>query len=380
MTITIYSVIFSFLWGSIFFLVLMCVRRYLLRHHAYYILIFCSLFAIFRFIFIFDININLYSNLFYQIGKGVTFLLKKFINNSVIQFNYENNWNILTQIFGLFHLFFYIWIIGIVSLIFKSLVQTIKFMKTYKEIPQSKNPTFLKILKCVKSDMNFRLDVRIIESEYVKVPFLCGFFHPTIYLNTCFHNENEIYSVIYHELTHFVKHDNWLKFFLYCINIFFWWNPMIRNISENIYDACEYRCDQIVTKNMSSIQKIDYASIINRMTGRNASTPIGVTLVTKLNSDCVYHRLNTFLYPCKIRPAIRVIITSATGLMIVLSLLSILLISQANDFFTPADASITSANSYLIQNEKGSYDLYCMDELIDTNLTDLTGLSGLPIK
>ncbi len=106
MTITIYSVIFSFLWGSIFFLVLMCVRRYLLRHHAYYILIFCSLFAIFRFIFIFDININLNSNLFYQIGKGVTFLLKKFINNSVIQFNYENNWNILTQIFGLFHLFF----------------------------------------------------------------------------------------------------------------------------------------------------------------------------------------------------------------------------------------------------------------------------------
>ena len=66
--------------------------------------------------------------------------------------------------------------------------------------------------------------------------------------------------------------------------------------------------------------------------------------------------------------------------MIVLSLLSILLISQANDFFTPADASITSANSYLIQNETGSYDLYCMGELIDTNLTDLTGLSGLPIK
>lgn len=64
MTITIYSVIISFLWGSIFFLVLMCVRRYLLRHHAYYILIFCSLFAIFRFIFIFDININLNSNLF----------------------------------------------------------------------------------------------------------------------------------------------------------------------------------------------------------------------------------------------------------------------------------------------------------------------------
>lgn len=381
MIITPYSILFSFLGGSFFFLFLIPIRRYLLKHCAYNILLICSLFAIFQFVFIFDFHIPLYSDFLYQVGKGITLLVKKVINNSALQINVIYNWNILKQVYDFFKLFIYIWILGFSFLIYKDLTHFRKIMNLYKEISQSNNPALFKILRCVKTDMKLDLDVRIIESEYAQVPFLYGFFRPIIYLDTsCFLNENEIYAVIYHELTHFVRHDNWLKFFLHCIHILYWWNPMIRILSDNICDACEYRCDQFVTKNMNNTQKIDYASIINRMTKSTPPTSIGVSLVSNQSSDHVYERLHTFLYPYKMNPTIRFIITSMAGIMVTISLLSILFISQTSNGLTPTDISITAANSYLIQNEDGSYDLYCMDELIDINLRDLTNLPDLPIK
>lgn len=107
--------------------------------------------------------------------------------------------------------------------------------------------------------------VEVIKSPLVASPLVFGFFRPTLAIPEIEMNEDDYNLAIKHEMVHYKHHDSWFKLFAVLINSICWFNPVSYFMVNFIGEACEYACDEQVTKEMDMTDKKKYSTMILSM-------------------------------------------------------------------------------------------------------------------
>ena len=107
--------------------------------------------------------------------------------------------------------------------------------------------------------------LEIIKSPLISSPLVFGFFRPTLAIPEIEMNEDDYNLAIRHEMVHYKHHDSWFKLFAVIVNSICWFNPITYFMVNLVGEACEYACDEQVTKEMDMTDKKQYSTMILSM-------------------------------------------------------------------------------------------------------------------
>ena len=117
----------------------------------------------------------------------------------------------------------------------------------------------------------------VVASGYVHSPLLIGFFRPKIVMPEVEISACDYQLALRHELTHHTQKDAWCKLAAVLVNSLHWFNPVTYFLVENISEACEYACDERVTRGMEWDEKKRYSDMILNFAAQ-ASPALGSSL------------------------------------------------------------------------------------------------------
>lgn len=163
-----------------------------------------------------------------------------------------------------------IWGAGAVLRVFLLVWEYISVCKILKQ----EKPVGLKYMQTVKrAEMNMGVSGGIIykcSADY-DIPFIFGVLRPVIMLpDACLNSdENELYMMVCHELSHYRKKDCLAKMLLELFAGIFWWLPFMKRLIEKLDEAIEIRADQNAVRRMSEEEKTEYLLTLYHMAGRS---------------------------------------------------------------------------------------------------------------
>ena len=105
-------------------------------------------------------------------------------------------------------------------------------------------------------------NLEVVVSAYVHSPMLIGFFKPIIVIPQAEISAYDYQLALRHELTHHKQKDAWWKLLAASVNSVHWFNPLTYLVVQNISEACEYACDEKVTRDMEREEKKRYGNMI----------------------------------------------------------------------------------------------------------------------
>lgn len=105
----------------------------------------------------------------------------------------------------------------------------------------------------------------VVVSPDVKVPYVAGFFHHTIYFPVSTLPEKKLELALRHEIQHIRNHDVWIKLFFGCMTALIWWNPIAHVFRHEVDALLEIHCDAKVTKFMSPEERLEYGTMLKDM-------------------------------------------------------------------------------------------------------------------
>ncbi|MCL2408904.1 MAG: leucine-rich repeat domain-containing protein [Oscillospiraceae bacterium] len=116
---------------------------------------------------------------------------------------------------------------------------------------------------------------RLIVSDYAATPMLIGVFRPAIILPDREYTNEQMRSILLHELTHMRRFDvtvKWLSLFACVVH---WFNPLVWIARREIDRACELSCDAAVIRNMDAYGKQIYGeTLISVASDRKIPLPV----------------------------------------------------------------------------------------------------------
>lgn len=188
---------------------------------------------------------NVYQGISAEIDRNNTLI------NTENAAQYINECLLILYIIGL--LIFLLYYIGL----YISFRQRIK--KSGKEIV---NEQYKLCMKNVCSEMGINNEILFLESNTIKVPMFTGIFKPAIVIPAEEFEINELRLILKHELTHFKRKDMVYKTLALAVHIVHWFNPISCITVRIINEACEYSCDETVTKYMNCDERKKYGYML----------------------------------------------------------------------------------------------------------------------
>lgn len=103
---------------------------------------------------------------------------------------------------------------------------------------------------------------RLFRCSLAATPMLIGLFKPIILLPNKEYAQNQIHSILLHELTHMRRRDIAVKWLFLLACALHWFNPAAWFARREISRACELSCDEIVIRNMDAWDKQNYGDTL----------------------------------------------------------------------------------------------------------------------
>lgn len=171
------------------------------------------------------------------------------------------------------------WLVGVVLLSLKMVVNYIQALRIKKSKVYHLNDEHLSIAKNLLKRFNIKTEVVFRESALVDSPSLVGYFKPVILLPVSLISgipNNQLEIIIAHELAHISRHDYFVQFIQGIIEILFFYHPMVWWLSSVVNTEREHICDDLAVKvcgesltlikalnNMESIRKKKPELVLN---------------------------------------------------------------------------------------------------------------------
>ncbi len=171
------------------------------------------------------------------------------------------------------------WLVGVVLLSLKMVVNYIQALRIKKSKVYHLNDEHLSIAKNLLKRFNIKAEVVFRESALVDSPSLVGYFKPVILLPVSLISgipNNQLEIIIAHELAHISRHDYLVQFIQGIIEILFFYHPMVWWLSSVVNTEREHICDDLAVKvcgesltlikalnNMESIRKKKPELVLN---------------------------------------------------------------------------------------------------------------------
>ena len=151
--------------------------------------------------------------------------------------------------FSLESILFMIWVVGILFLIARFIFTEKHFQHI---LNNSEKITGNKILLTLKNKIGIKKNVELFSSENIPAPFTIGIFKAKIYIPKEVYktNDEQLKSILAHELAHIKRVDIFPIILQTFVNIFYFFNPFIWLANRNINFYREKVCDEIAFTNL----------------------------------------------------------------------------------------------------------------------------------
>lgn len=310
----------------------------------------------------------------FELPVSTNILLPEWLSIAII-FLKEPHISMGTLTFSIWHLFLFLWSLGFVIGIYRLLCA---YRKMYHRIPilgtdVTKEETYASLLGQICKERRRKNQFCIYKLPNLSVPMIFGLRSSYILLPEETH-EKELYYILSHETAHHFHHDQWLKLALQLLCIIYWWNPFMPLFKRQFSRVLEMRVDSYIIDSCDSKQKFNYLNCLIE-TSKSGNMEKATIPIALCNADTLElaqriavldkkHQRRTsrfFQFFCM----------SVIGGLYVLSFLFIFephyMSPEIKEEFSNSTPMIAfPANSYLIANPDGSYDLYIDDTHIDT--------------
>ena len=197
--------------------------------------------------------------------------------------------------FNIEKVFCFVWIFGVVLLIGILVIGYKKLKDIVSSSIKNVNGTHKEILyKCMKT-MNIRTEVKLLYSEKISSPSLCGLINPKVLIpvsvavNVC---DEEFKYIIMHELTHLKNKDILINWIITLLSVIYWFNPILLYGFHKMRQDCEFSCDGQAISYLDEGKNIQYGNAIIRVLelGGSSNRLIGTTSMV-MNSNEIKRRI-----------------------------------------------------------------------------------------
>lgn len=154
----------------------------------------------------------------------------------------------------------YIWLAGIVIFLLQHIISYTVFLKKLKRwtMTVSEQET-LRILSDMTSELKVQKTIKIGMCKYIFSPMMIGLLHPMIILPTEHFSENQMKTIIKHELIHYKHGDICYKLLLLCMNAIHWFNPFAFYMVKCANRTIELVCDEAVIAKQNEEYRESYS-------------------------------------------------------------------------------------------------------------------------
>lgn len=362
MQITIFSIMMSVFWMSIFSVIL---RKYgthptilSLNSSAIFIII-----TFFRIFFPFELS-------------GVLIVRSKFILPIIYKilfypFIQTNNG---TVVLCLAYCIILILITIAAVLLYKRITAYKELYRILDNIPPTDDEFILSTLNNAQKLCCKRKKVKIITNKGIATPAVIGLFSPILILPESIFDEDELLGILVHELTHLYQKHCFFMGTGIIIQTLFWWNPLCKYLNDELAYILELYADKKVKNVLNKQQQSSYLNAIVKVVKNQReisnSIPFANCLVEKNNKNSIEQRFKLFLedvHSTGEKRKSKLLIGTGCALLI-LSYSFILQPYVEPNMDEYGTGIVISESDYLIKASNG-YDLYSKDGKYIGNLT-----------
>jgi bla regulator protein blaR1 len=124
------------------------------------------------------------------------------------------------------------------------------------------------ILKNCKSMLGIRRRISILTTKKVRTPSLYGLITPCILVSASYMSQlsdDDIKYIFLHELSHYKRKDIAFNWLLTCLQIIYFFNPLIWYAFYKIHNDCEVACDAEVLKHLNQDEHQQYGNTLIKL-------------------------------------------------------------------------------------------------------------------
>lgn len=180
---------------------------------------------------------------------------------------YQAYKNVIWTIMGI------LWLLGIVGMFG---YEVIIYQSVYKSIQRWRRPApkeYQKQFALVCREMHISKKIPVYQCSKVESPMIVGLWRPSIILPERKYQNESLYYIYKHELTHFCHGDLYYKLIQTIVKCIYWFHPLIHAMYHQASFDVELVCDERVTKNQSETFCQEYSYVLlDTLTTQNQRT------------------------------------------------------------------------------------------------------------
>lgn len=180
----------------------------------------------------------------------------------------------------------FLWFLGIFALSIKLLGGLLYAQRLKKHNVYPVNQFWNDKLKSLKNKLQIEKKIDLMQSKYIKTPLTIGHFKPIILLPFGLLSgipQDQLEIVLAHELAHIKRADYLLNILQSIIEVFFFFNPAVWIISNQIRKEREYLCDDLAIMSCGNSTNLANALITLHENG-NTKINIAMSAIGSNNS------------------------------------------------------------------------------------------------
>lgn len=314
-------------------------------------ILFCIMLVAVRLLFPIELNI----------AKNVP---SKFLMTKLIFFLEKPLVSIKSYNIAFHHIFFVLWLLGIIYISLKLVFIHIKFNKVIKMLPPIKDRQILKILEKVVKYYPYYKEFKIVQGSEFVLPFIYDGIKPIIVLPKTDFTNDELHYILSHEVAHHYNYDFLFKHIICLLCIVYWWNPIIFLLRRQITIWLEIQADITATKYSNTLEKISYFECLLKI-AKNFKTVKSNRIISSFHNNIPL--LKKRFYATKFYSKEKVARKKLKNNFCLIIFVTFAIYMSFSIVFEPyyIEASktkntveLTSETAYLFQNKDGNYDIY----------------------
>lgn len=141
-----------------------------------------------------------------------------------------------------------LWAAGVWLLLIRLLVGLVATHSLARRAVEFKDPALNGLLSSLRAEINPKSAVRLLRSEHISMPIVCGILRPAILLPAGAEDwpEERRRMVLLHELTHVARRDCLTQMIAQTACALYWFNPLIWSAARRLRVEREKACDDYV--------------------------------------------------------------------------------------------------------------------------------------
>lgn len=274
-----------------------------------------------------------------------------------------------------FDLFNIVWVIGSVICLLKTFYRYISTLNAIHKLNQVSDSRIYQIIDNILKYYKKPIHFSVVSSEAITSPMIFGIFKPYIVLPQTPISDEDLYYILSHEIAHYYNYDLFIKLAMEVMHAIYWWNPLFYLIKKRLSKLLEINIDIKVTKRFNECQMLSYLICLLKI-ARSREKQKDNGFITSFNSDtttAISKRIHIILdnFHTNRKYSFLNIITITFLLTITLimpNFFTIVSIGEIPAYIEENYFEINKDNSFYIQLEDGTYDLY-IEQNFTINMT-----------